>query len=349
MRKARIREAQLAQAEMAKRLALIVPSVPSGHQSVDGVAARSTWWSTPVTQRSANTIQGYRVALDQLRVDQESGGVEILKKDILYSEEECGRSLFGKVIRDRRDTLLGIKRTMSSIWRINQRMEVRELESNFFQFIFSSGEHKRKVGAGVKNVSVCKVGGETGSYIKLLASIDIKEPIPRCTFVKLDNQRIMVYIWYEKLVNLCYYCGHIGHVDRNCSMRLRDIKSKNLQEGQYGEWLKVGENIYGSKYSCKSDLAQKEREEPLPTSNNESYATTSTARHPHPTEVPNARNGGDTPLMDTPKEGSSPKTLDIVSSPGNEEGKGDSVEESEEVMEVQNTLQSQMVLFQKLL
>ncbi|CAA0828005.1 Unknown protein [Striga hermonthica] len=226
----------------------------------------------------------------------EAGEAEITGDDIKSSDEECNRSLFGKVVGDRHAGLLGIKRTMGAIWRMQYSMEVKEISEIFFQFIFLSQEDKKKVSAGhnwmygnqylilkewfhglhsnhscfdeitlwvqvlnvplnwmstevgqkvgrifnkVKNVIVCKVGGDVGSFLKLLVAIDLKEPIPRCTSIKLRNQKVMVAFRYEKLVNLCYYCGMIGNLDRSCSKRLRDFVNNCVADG--GPCAKNGE------------------------------------------------------------------------------------------------------------
>ncbi|GER32002.1 zinc knuckle (CCHC-type) family protein [Striga asiatica] len=44
------------------------------------------------------------------------------------------------------------------------------------------------------------------------------------------------------LVNLCFYCGKIGHLDKACAKRLADIDKSCVMEGQYGEWLRAPEN-----------------------------------------------------------------------------------------------------------
>ncbi|CAA0816030.1 Unknown protein [Striga hermonthica] len=228
--------------------------------------------------------------------NKEEGDTEIVGKDILVGEEDVGRSLFGKIIGDRKAMLLGVKRTMSAIWRIQQPMEVRELDSNFFQFVFQSKEDLPKVAArntwlfenqylilkewregmssnhlcfdevvlwvqvhnvplnwictdvglkvdnvfkGVKNVVIHQSSNVAGRHLKLLAVIDLNEAIPRCTHIRLENQRVRVNFKYERLVNLCYYYGMISHLDRICKKTTSDIGNHKMQEGQYGEWLKA--------------------------------------------------------------------------------------------------------------
>ncbi|CAA0841289.1 Unknown protein, partial [Striga hermonthica] len=47
---------------------------------------------------------------------------------------------------------------------------------------------------------------------------------------------------YEKLVNHCHYCGWIGHLDRECSKRLEDIRSNSVKEGRFGDWMRATES-----------------------------------------------------------------------------------------------------------
>ncbi|CAA0820085.1 Unknown protein [Striga hermonthica] len=93
-------------------------------------------------------------------------------------------------------------------------------------------------------------------FLKILVVVDTKEPIPRCTNVKLGDERVRVSFRYERLVDLCYYCGRIGHLDRNCGERMEDIDKKKVKEGQFGERLKTTEKFPGgrSSYASSSDV-----------------------------------------------------------------------------------------------
>ncbi|CAA0831961.1 Unknown protein [Striga hermonthica] len=106
---------------------------------------------------------------------------------------------------------------------------------------------------GVKNVNVCKLGGALGSFIKILAVINTKEPIPRCTTIKLGDQRVRVAFRYERLINLCYYCGYLGHLERNCKKKMVDIDKDQVTDGQFGEWLKTSETFPGGRHSYASN------------------------------------------------------------------------------------------------
>ncbi|CAA0835758.1 Unknown protein, partial [Striga hermonthica] len=80
--------------------------------------------------------------------DREALLVDIAQDDIKVSADECHRSLFGKVVGDRPASWIGIKRSMTQIWRLSQPMEVKELEPNYFQFIFQSRDDLKWVSHG---------------------------------------------------------------------------------------------------------------------------------------------------------------------------------------------------------
>ncbi|CAA0837256.1 Unknown protein, partial [Striga hermonthica] len=175
---------------------------------------------------------------------------------------------------------------------------VKELKTNFFQFIFGSMADKQKVFSGInwvyenqylilaeweeglnewhskfeelrlwvqvsdvpinwlsqevglkigkmfkqtKNVSVVKAGGQRGSFFRLLVVVDISKPLPRIANLKLNNTQVRARFQYERLINTCYYCGIIGHLERHCSKQMEDIEKGTLRGGQYGDWLRAME------------------------------------------------------------------------------------------------------------
>ncbi|CAA0805879.1 Unknown protein [Striga hermonthica] len=110
----------------------------------------------------------------------------------------------------------------------------------------SAEECRRRLKIGrlfqkVRNVIVVKGGGTKGSFLRLLVSHDVKEPLPRCTVIKLGSRQYNVNFQYEKLVSLCYYCGLVGHLERDCKTRLAHIEKGQVQEGQFGDWMKAAD------------------------------------------------------------------------------------------------------------
>ncbi|CAA0815770.1 Unknown protein, partial [Striga hermonthica] len=278
----------------------------------------------------ANRLKGFSLSAAEALV------TDIEQVDIRRSAEACRRSLFGKVIGDRRASWIGIKRTMNNIWKLQKPMDIKELEPNYFQFIFQNREDLEKVVSGtnwiydnqylilreweqglnslhkgfnelllwaqvtnlpldwlsaevglkigkafpdVKNVLVQNISPHGGKMLKLLVSINLGEPLPRCTNIRLGDQIATVGFQYERLVSLCYYCGVIGHLDKSCKKRLEDIKNQALKEGQYGDWLKTEDIIPGT-YASPSSSRQSPFTSQAPATANSNNPSSSTGQIP---------------------------------------------------------------------
>ncbi|CAA0819811.1 Unknown protein, partial [Striga hermonthica] len=243
-------------------------------------------------------------------LSKENSFIDLGRSDIKISADECNRSLFEKIIGDRVTSWIGVKRAMSHIWKLSQPMEIKELGTNYYQFIFESKDDKDKVAKGVnwtydnqylilsewkwglsinhsifkelnlwvqvfnspldwlstevglkigkvfkqvKNVVIVGAGSHGGRIMRLLVTVDLQEPLPRCANLRLDDQAVSVGFKYERLMNLCHYCGFIGHLDKACSIRLDDIKSHSLHEGQYGAWMRATDfNRWAGQHSSGS-------------------------------------------------------------------------------------------------
>ncbi|CAA0812281.1 Unknown protein, partial [Striga hermonthica] len=272
--------------------------------------------------------------------DWEAKVVDIAQDDIKLSDDECRRSLFGKVIGDRPASWIGIRRAMSQIWKLNQPMEVKDLSPNYFQFIFQDVEDKKRVSAGnnwsfenqylilrewsngisskhqsfreltlwvqihniplnwvssevgfkigrafksLKNVVVASIGNHGGKLLRLLVTLDIDEPIPRVLHIRLGDQIANVMFKYEKLLNLCHYCGKIGHLDRNCARKMEDVANSSMKDRQYGDWLKAADGQRWSAGNFSDTRSSPPRESP-------SMAENTTAAQDISSSIPSSSN-----------------------------------------------------------
>ncbi|CAA0840589.1 Unknown protein, partial [Striga hermonthica] len=95
----------------------------------------------------------------------------------------------------------------------------------------------------VLDVVVPDMGVYGGRLVKILVELNLKDPILRGTHIRLGGEAKWVHFKYENLLTFCYYCGRIGHADRNCAIKKEDIKKNSLNIGQFGEWLRA--SVFG--------------------------------------------------------------------------------------------------------
>ncbi|KAM0854999.1 hypothetical protein ACQ4PT_050057 [Festuca glaucescens] len=78
-------------------------------------------------------------------------------------------------------------------------------------------------------------GMAIGKCLRVKVRMNINKPLMRGTLVEVDEKGRTVWcnFEYEFLPDFCFICGILGHVQKEC-----DIKLKRDEEPQYGKWLK---------------------------------------------------------------------------------------------------------------
>lgn len=85
-----------------------------------------------------------------------------------------------------------------------------------------------------------------GPFLRVHISLDITKPIPRGSLVTFSFfGQMWVAFKYERLPWLCFSCGILGHLERDC---LSNISRRNFSssiEGlkQYGAWLGASDMV----------------------------------------------------------------------------------------------------------
>lgn len=90
-----------------------------------------------------------------------------------------------------------------------------------------------------RNVVIPESGSRSGRLMKILVDIDLGKPLMRGTKIKLEEELLWVDFTYEKLPTFYFYCGIIGHQEKNCDTKCEDAEHQTIVEGQYGEWMRV--------------------------------------------------------------------------------------------------------------
>lgn len=66
------------------------------------------------------------------------------------------------------------------------------------------------------SVIIPKNGSKHGRLLKMLIEVDLGKSLLRETKLKLDEELVWVDFRYEQLPAFCFYCGIIGHKEKNC-------------------------------------------------------------------------------------------------------------------------------------
>ncbi|CAA0840189.1 Unknown protein [Striga hermonthica] len=101
-----------------------------------------------------------------------------------------------------------------------------------------SAETGMKVGrlfSNVIDVLAPGVGSNNGTIVKILAEIRISEPLLRGTKIKLVTEEHWIEFRYENLLGFYFYCGRIGHSERQCEVKKDDIQRNVMKTEQYGD------------------------------------------------------------------------------------------------------------------
>ena len=79
-----------------------------------------------------------------------------------------------------------------------------------------------------------------GSFIRVRVLLDITQPLCRGRLLTLeDGKNLWVSLKYERLPNLCYWCGCLTHDDRDCATWIDSEGGLNSEDQQFGPWLRA--------------------------------------------------------------------------------------------------------------
>ncbi|PWA67820.1 hypothetical protein CTI12_AA315780 [Artemisia annua] len=77
-------------------------------------------------------------------------------------------------------------------------------------------------------------------HIRAKVMINITNPLCRyVTVLNLQNIKVRVHIQYERLPNFCYWCGLLGHTEKECLTKPLAIDGKTFKDWPFQEWLQA--------------------------------------------------------------------------------------------------------------
>ena len=87
-----------------------------------------------------------------------------------------------------------------------------------------------------------------GSFIRVRVSLNISLPLCRGRRITLDNDEVhWVSFKYERLPNLCYWCGCLTHPDKDCERWIESEGSLRKEDQHFGPWMKAAPFIASRK------------------------------------------------------------------------------------------------------
>ncbi|KAK7861031.1 uncharacterized protein CFP56_029151 [Quercus suber] len=99
-------------------------------------------------------------------------------------------------------------------------------------------EISESLGTVNKSVGISDMVG--GNFMRIQVLIDITKPLSRGRIITLDsNDDRFISFKYERLPNICYWCGMVSHDDKDCSIWLSSKGSLKIEDQQFGNWIRA--------------------------------------------------------------------------------------------------------------
>ena len=92
---------------------------------------------------------------------------------------------------------------------------------------------------------MCISGGgdvevDKGCVMRVHVRVDISLPLCRGNVISLENgSRGWVYFRYERLPNICYWCGCLNHFDKDCDQWIESNATLTQVDQQCGPWIRA--------------------------------------------------------------------------------------------------------------
>ena len=79
-----------------------------------------------------------------------------------------------------------------------------------------------------------------GSYIRVRVTLDVFQPLCRGRVVTFEEGgKIWINFRYERLPNICYWCGCFDHGDRDCDTWIQSKGTLKKEDQQFGSWIRA--------------------------------------------------------------------------------------------------------------
>ncbi|KAL0349594.1 UNVERIFIED_CONTAM: hypothetical protein Sradi_4108600 [Sesamum radiatum] len=77
-----------------------------------------------------------------------------------------------------------------------------------------------------------------GASLSIQVELDVTKPLKRALMIRATfGEELLARLTYERLPNIYYLCGHLGHIDKYCEVRFDEAFHDPGVETPYGLWL----------------------------------------------------------------------------------------------------------------
>uniref|UniRef100_A0A803N1L7 CCHC-type domain-containing protein n=1 Tax=Chenopodium quinoa TaxID=63459 RepID=A0A803N1L7_CHEQI len=157
-------------------------------------------------------------------------------------QQKLALSLVGKLLTKKTCNVEAMKRVLKNLWRIDENVAIR---SSWF-----AREVGDCIGECIEVDESYPLGWD--EYMRVKGMVNINKPLRRGIKVVVDSGHAKwVSFKYERLGDFCYYCGHIGHNDKDCD-------EKNAGSGDAPIVFQYGPFLTSSPHRLKVPAAERE-------------------------------------------------------------------------------------------
>ena len=117
-------------------------------------------------------------------------------------------------------------------------------------FSYLSKEVAISIGESLGAMTVPKDSLEMrgGNFMRVQVTVDITKALCRGRRVlwSLDSEGWVLFK-YERLLNICYWCGQLSHDDKDCTLWLQSNGTLAVEDRQIGPWIRAVQFNYSKK------------------------------------------------------------------------------------------------------